>query len=270
MDDDLRHWDVEDSFTIDQVPALCLGIDPLRDDRTKLEAQRIAIVRARLQRDATLAADIVHQAVSAAIAAIPEIERTTALVTASIGRELAKVDAYCSPVSQETRHDIQFRSQGFDLKPDEPQTFWRRDIEKWLERTGFDSKYAFARQPLSVAIPVKGPSDGDRAVEPRDEVTLSHPAVARKSGSRPVTPQRMDALSSVLHAHLLKIKAEGGQRPSARAVMDAWRSSKPPGIVRVSLEGVEWMRGEGDDASETVSLAALSARIERMWPKNSR
>lgn len=75
-------------------------------------------------------------------------------------------------------------------------------------------------------------------------------------------PQRNKAYSLPLYRFLTAAQLEGKQLPTARDVVEAWRTDMPAEIAKVLPEGFDYYGADGD--TKTADLNALGKAIRRM------
>lgn len=75
-------------------------------------------------------------------------------------------------------------------------------------------------------------------------------------------PQRYSGYAAPLHRFLAAAHREGKPRPTARDVLEAWRSERPAGIAKVLADGFDYFDANGDE--KTADLEAIRKAMGRM------
>ena len=75
-------------------------------------------------------------------------------------------------------------------------------------------------------------------------------------------PQRYSGYAAPLHRFLAAAHREGKPRPTARDVLEAWRSERPAGIAKVLADGFDYFDANGDE--KAADLEAIRKAIGRM------
>ena len=75
-------------------------------------------------------------------------------------------------------------------------------------------------------------------------------------------PQRYSGYAAPLHRLLAGAHREGKPCPTARDVVEAWRTDRPAEIAKVLPDGFDYYDSKGD--AKTASLDAIRKAIERM------
>lgn len=122
-----------------------------------------------------------------------------------------------------------------------------------------DHKAAAGAQPY--------PSDrqDDCRKTPTDAQTPRHLGDTPPGGAKSWNvrrPERYRGYSSALHRTLVSIKREGCSKPSAREILERWRTDKPPEIAIVLSDSMDYYLASGD--TETANLEAIRKAIDRM------
>ena len=74
-------------------------------------------------------------------------------------------------------------------------------------------------------------------------------------------PKRYSGYAAPLHRFLAAAHREGKPRPTARDVLEAWRSERPAGIAKVLADGFDYFDANGDE--KAADLEAIRKAIER-------
>lgn len=128
--------------------------------------------------------------------------------------------------------------------------------------------------PVEMAAPPKAgeqrPEGAPRSTS--DEPTSAGPAtpaadapessVASRATWAPTKPKRDDGLALPLYGVLKAARDQGQPRPNARDVLEAFRLSKPPGILEAMADEVKYFDLTGN--TQTADLDNIRKRIERM------
>ena len=92
------------------------------------------------------------------------------------------------------------------------------------------------------------------------------PVVADSASNAPAwtvtKPQRYSGYAAPLHRFLAAAHREGKPRPTARDVLEAWRSERPAGIAKVLADGFDYFDANGDE--KAADLEAIRKAIGRM------
>ena len=75
-------------------------------------------------------------------------------------------------------------------------------------------------------------------------------------------PKRYSGYAAPLHRFLAAAHREGKPRPTARDVLEAWRSERPAGIAKVLADGFDYFDANGDE--KAADLEAIRKAIGRM------
>ena len=98
------------------------------------------------------------------------------------------------------------------------------------------------------------------------EPQAAAPVVADSASNAPAwtvtKPQRYSGYAAPLHRFLAAAHREGKPRPTARDVLEAWRSERPAGIAKVLADGFDYFDANGDE--KAADLEAIRKAIGRM------
>ena len=107
----------------------------------------------------------------------------------------------------------------------------------------------------------------DEYCAPEDAPQAATPAPVSDSPSNAPAwtvnkPQRYSGYAAPLHRFLAAAHREGKPRPTARDVLEAWRSERPAGIAKVLADGFDYFDANGDE--KAADLEAIRKAIGRM------
>lgn len=116
-----------------------------------------------------------------------------------------------------------------------------------------------SEQPPAQEPPPPGPEESPAPTVPAPVV----PESASNAHAWTVTkPQRYRGYSMPLYRLLVAAHREGKPRPTARDVVEAWRTDTPPEIAKILSDGFDYYDAKGD--TTTADLEAIRNAIGRM------
>ena len=132
------------------------------------------------------------------------------------------------------------------------------DFAAWLAREGVEPsplvREWFAHE--GAASPAPAPTQTAAAPAPVVASTSSEPAWTVTK------PKRFTGYTAPLHRLLAAAHRDGKTRPTARDVMEAWRTEKPSEVAKVLTDGFDFYDANGN--TKAANLEAIRKAIGRM------
>lgn len=241
MRDDLTCWDAvrHRGFT-GQEAALAMVGEPETDEPAKLRKAMpvLELVRASYEGTRRWFADAPEDDDTAPRGLLVSVE-----MQAAQGRTSAELAA---AGAGDVRFLTWLRTPMADF---DRQTFTREVLARWVQEVGASSVYPFTAEEVQAATAdVQTPQSAERGTG---------------DASWGVTkPERYRGYAPALHRLLLAAHREGKARPTAREVLEEWRSNKPHEIAMVLPDGIDYYDSNGN--TKPANLEAIRKVINRM------
>lgn len=241
MRDGLTCWDSlrQRGFT-GQEAALAMVGEPQTDDPEKLlkASPALELMRASYEGTRRWFADAPEDAAAAPRGLLVSVE-----MQANAGRTSAELDAIGAG---EWRFLIWLRTPMADF---DRQTFTREVLARWVQEVEASSLYPFTAKADQAAI-----------------ANVQTPQIMEQLSSASswavVKPERFRGYMPALHRFLLAAHRNGNARPTAREVIEEWRSHTPPEIAKVLTDGIDYYDSTGN--TQFADLEAIKKTIYRL------
>ena len=131
-----------------------------------------------------------------------------------------------------------------------------QDFAAWLASEGVTPSPLVAEWFKHQGVASPAPAPAQHAAAPVADSASNAPAWTVTK------PQRYSGYAAPLHRFLAAAHREGKPRPTARDVLEAWRSERPAGIAKVLADGFDYFDANGDE--KAADLEAIRKAIGRM------
>ena len=131
-----------------------------------------------------------------------------------------------------------------------------QDFAAWLASEGVTPSPLVAEWFKHQGVASPAPAPAQHAAAPVADSASNAPAWTVTK------PQRYSRYAAPLHRFLAAAHREGKPRPTARDVLEAWRSERPAGIAKVLADGFDYFDANGDE--KAADLEAIRKAIGRM------
>lgn len=131
-----------------------------------------------------------------------------------------------------------------------------QDFAAWLASEGVTPSPLVAEWFKHQGVASPAPAPAQHAAAPVADSASNAPAWTVTK------PQRYSGYAAPLHRFLAAAHHEGKPRPTARDVLEAWRSERPAGIAKVLADGFDYFDANGDE--KAADLEAIRKAIGRM------
>ncbi len=282
MRDDLTCWDYVPEFTGQQAALAIVGEAPTDDPATLRKAMPVLDLMRRAY-DGTrrwfadapevgdtaprgLLVSVEMQTAKARVAQMDDVvadhpyciwPRKTEHVSLLFSGELQRKEGQDSNLSDADAENWRYNEQNWrfltwlrtPMADFDRQTFAREVLARWVQEVGASSLYPFIAEEVQAAT--------------ADVQTPQSAAQGTGDASWRVTqPQRYRGYAIALHRLLLAAHREGKARPTAREVLEAWRSNMPHEIAMVLPNGIDYYDSNGN--TKPANLEAIRQAISRM------
>ena len=134
-----------------------------------------------------------------------------------------------------------------------------QDFAAWLASEGVTPSPLVPEWFMHQDVASSAPAPAQHAATPA-------PVVGDSASNAPAwtvtKPKRYSGYAAPLHRFLAAAHREGKPRPTARDVLEAWRSERPAGIAKVLADGFDYFDANGDE--KAADLEAIRKAIGRM------
>ena len=131
-----------------------------------------------------------------------------------------------------------------------------QDFAAWLASEGVTPSPLVAEWFKHQGVASPAPAPAQHAAAPVADSASNAPAWTVTK------PQRYSGYAAPLHRFLAAAHREGKPRPTARDVLEAWRSERPAGIAKVLADGFDYFDAKGHE--KAADLEAIRKAIGRM------
>ena len=131
-----------------------------------------------------------------------------------------------------------------------------QDFAAWLASEGVTPSPLVAEWFKHQGVASPAPAPAQHAAAPVADSASNAPAWTVTK------PKRYSGYAAPLHRFLAAAHREGKPRPTARDVLEAWRSERPAGIAKVLADGFDYFDANGDE--KAADLEAIRKAIGRM------